>query len=85
VVQSLDLGAISASHVTHHVSNQPPAFDANLFDNDIALKESAKRTAANSANEKWRGLGAEAGAGLNITAAHQKADATNLRWGATNP
>jgi putative acyl-CoA dehydrogenase len=71
MVQSLDLGARCAPHVTHHVSNQPPVFEANLFDNDIALKECVERTGAGWANEKLCALGAEAGSIEVQDLAHQ--------------
>ena len=71
MVQSLDPGARCAPHVTHHVSNQPPVFEANFFDNDIALKESVERTGAGWANEKLCALGAEAGSIEVQDLAHQ--------------
>lgn len=60
-VHSLDPGAAGAPHVTHHVSNQPPVFEANLFDNDIALKEAIERARAGWAHERLQALGAQAG------------------------
>ncbi|MEY9524004.1 putative acyl-CoA dehydrogenase [Bradyrhizobium japonicum] len=58
---ALPIREIGSAPATHQVSNQPPVFEANLFEIDPALKEAIDRAGASWAQERLLELGAEAG------------------------